>query len=245
MASARQSSIDEKEVAQFNRLAADWWDPNGPMRPLHEMNPVRLDIIADQIALHTGRNRGRRLPFEGLRVLDVGCGAGLVCEPLARLGAAVTGVDAAAQNIEVARAHATQSGLDIDYRHGAVEALEADPFDIVLALEIVEHVADLDAFLAGLRAKCSDDGLVILSTLNRTAKSFAIAIAGAEYMLRLLPRGTHDWRKFLTPEELAHALDRAGFAMKDRRGLVYHPLSRRWSTDGDMSVNYMLSAKAA
>lgn len=235
-------SVDAREVAQFNALAEEWWDPDGPFKPLHALNPVRLDYIADRIAVHHGRNRARGRPFEDLRLLDVGCGGGLVCEPMARLGAQVTGVDAAAKNIGVARHHADQAGLDIDYRHGTAEAMQGERFDVVLALEIVEHVADVPAFLEALHQRCAPGGLLIMSTLNRTSRSFLFAILGAEYVLRLLPRGTHDWRKFIQPEELADHLRQARFQPGHERGMTLLPGSGRWRLSGDLSVNYLISA---
>jgi len=238
-------SVDPGEIAQFDALAARWWDPSGPLRPLHAMNPVRLDFIVNQACRRLGRQRRQRRPLDGVRVLDVGCGGGLACEPLARLGAAVTGVDAAANNIAAARAHAQTMGLDIDYRAEPAEALAGEQFDVVLALEVVEHVADVPAFLGTLRQRCADPGLVVLSTLNRTARSFLTAIVGAEYVVRLLPRGTHDWRKFLTPDELAAKLQAAGFAERDRSGMVMALGSGRWHLSADVSVNYLIAADPA
>ncbi|TBN39841.1 bifunctional 2-polyprenyl-6-hydroxyphenol methylase/3-demethylubiquinol 3-O-methyltransferase UbiG [Paracoccus subflavus] len=240
------TSIDPAEIAKFEAMAAEWWDPRGKFRPLHLMNPLRLDYIADQIAAEFGRDRRSLRPFEGLRVLDIGCGGGLVAEPMARLGAGVVGADAAEANIAVARLHAEQQGLSIDYRATTAEAMaaEGERFDAVLALEIVEHVADPTAFVATCRNLVRPGGLVILSTLNRTAKSFAAAIVGAEWILRWLPRGTHDWNRFITPAELAAMAAAAGLTVEDRRGMVFNPLTFGWSLSGrDLAVNYILTAR--
>ncbi|TVQ54408.1 MAG: bifunctional 2-polyprenyl-6-hydroxyphenol methylase/3-demethylubiquinol 3-O-methyltransferase UbiG [Rhodobacteraceae bacterium] len=250
MPSARRRStmsgtIDAAEVAKFDRMAAAWWDPHGEAAPLHAMNPCRLDYLCAMIAAQFGRDLKAPAPFEGLAILDVGCGGGLVAEPMARLGAAVTGVDAAGEGIAVARAHAAAQGLTIDYRETTAETLVAEgaAFDVVLALEIVEHVADLDAFLAALSGLARPGGLAILSTLNRTPQSFMAAVVGAEWLLRWLPRGTHDWRKFVTPDELSESLTRAGLAPVDRMGMVYAPLSGRWRLDGAaLSANYLMTA---
>lgn len=240
------TSIDPAEIAKFEAMAAEWWDPKGKFRPLHLMNPVRLDYIAAQIAAEFGRDRRDLRPFGGLRVLDIGCGGGLVAEPMARLGASVLGADAAAGNIAVARLHAQQQGLAIDYRATTAEDLAAkgERFDVVLALEIVEHVADPAAFTATCRDLLRPGGLVILSTLNRTVRSFGAAIIGAEWLLRWLPRGTHDWARFITPAELAVMAEGAGLAVVDRRGMVFNPISFGWSlSDRDLSVNYIMTAR--
>lgn len=240
------SSIDPTEIAKFEAMAAEWWDPQGKFRPLHLMNPLRLDYIAAQMAAEFGRDRRGLRPFEGLRVLDIGCGGGLVAEPMARLGADVTGADAAPGNIAMARLHADQQGLAIDYRATTAEALAGagESFDAVLALEIVEHVADPAAFVATCRDLVRPGGLVILSTLNRTARSFGAAIIGAEWVLRWLPRGTHDWDRFITPDELSGMATGAGLAVADRRGMVFNPISFGWSlSDRDLSVNYVLTAR--
>ncbi|MGR3198159.1 MAG: bifunctional 2-polyprenyl-6-hydroxyphenol methylase/3-demethylubiquinol 3-O-methyltransferase UbiG [Paracoccus sp. (in: a-proteobacteria)] len=240
------TSIDPAEIAKFEAMAAEWWDPNGKFRPLHLMNPLRLDYIADQIAAEFGRDRRGLRPFDGLRVLDIGCGGGLVSEPMARLGAEVVGADATEVNIGVARAHADQQGLEIDYRATTAEALAdaAEVFDVVLALEIVEHVADPAAFVATCQRLVRPGGLVIVSTLNRTARSFGAAILGAEWIMRWLPRGTHDWARFITPDELATKAERAGLVVADRRGMVFNPITFGWRlSDRDLSVNYILTAR--
>jgi 2-polyprenyl-6-hydroxyphenyl methylase / 3-demethylubiquinone-9 3-methyltransferase len=239
-------TVDAAEVAKFEAMAAGWWDPDGEAAPLHRLNPCRLDYITAQIAAQFGRDlRGDR-PFAGLRLLDVGCGGGLVAEPMARLGADVAGLDASGASVEAARAHAALSGLAIDYRAETAEALAArgETFDVVLALEIVEHVADVAAFLSALRALAKPGGLVVLSTLNRTAESFAKAVVGAEYVLRWLPRGTHDWRRFVKPDELAAALAAAGLTPVDRTGMVFGPLRGEWRLDArDLGVNYLMTAE--
>ncbi|WP_425500095.1 bifunctional 2-polyprenyl-6-hydroxyphenol methylase/3-demethylubiquinol 3-O-methyltransferase UbiG [Pikeienuella piscinae] len=226
-------------------MAAEWWDPEGKFRPLHAMNPCRLDYIAEQIAAEFGRDRRARRPLEGFALADIGCGGGLTAEPMARLGADVTGFDAAEESLGVARAHASESGLEIDYRAETAEAAAARGarFDIVLALEIVEHVADVPGFLAALSALLKPGGMAILSTLNRTPESFAAAIVGAERILRWLPPGTHDWRKFPTPEELESALGAAGLDVVDAKGMVPDLARGGWRlSDGNMRVNYIMSA---
>lgn len=239
------STVDPAEIAKFEAMAADWWDPLGKFRPLHMMNPVRLDYICAQIGAEFGRDRRGAEPFAGLRILDIGCGGGLLSEPMARLGATVVGADAAERNIPVARLHAEQSGLTIDYRHTTAEALAAagEAFDVVLAMEIVEHVADRQAFVATCRDLLRPGGLLVMSTINRNAKSFLAAIVGAEWVMRWLPRGTHDWSKFLTPDELHALIRQAGLAPVDRKGFVFNPVSWQWSiSDRDLSVNYVAAA---
>ena len=238
------SAVDAAEVAKFEAMAAEWWDPAGKFRPLHQMNPCRLDYIAGQIAAQYGRDRRARRPFDGLSIADIGCGGGLLSEPMARLGAAMTGFDAAAGSIAAARAHAAAVGLEIDYRNEMAEAAVArgETFDAVLALEVVEHVADRAAFLATVSALLKPGGVVILSTLNRTAKAWALAIVGAERVLRWLPAGTHDWAKFPTPAELEAEDAAAGLATVDAQGMVLNPLRGEWRLDpADLSVNYIMT----
>lgn len=240
-----ETTIDPAEVAKFEAMAAEWWDPNGKFRPLHMLNPCRLDYITRQIAAEFDRDIAADRPFQGLRLLDIGCGGGLLSEPMARLGAEVVGADAAGGNIPVARIHAEAQGLDIDYRHTTAEALAAagEVFDIVLNMEVVEHVADPAAYLAACHSLLRPGGLMVCSTLNRTARSFALAIVGAEYVLRWLPRGTHDWSRFITPDELFGLLRAAGLDPVDRTGFVFNPLSQRWRlSPRDLSVNYVTTS---
>ncbi|MFP4045164.1 MAG: bifunctional 2-polyprenyl-6-hydroxyphenol methylase/3-demethylubiquinol 3-O-methyltransferase UbiG [Rhodosalinus sp.] len=242
---AAQTTVDAGEVAKFEAMAAEWWDPNGKFKPLHMLNPCRLDYITAQIAAEFGRDLADARPFAGLRLLDIGCGGGLLSEPMARLGAEVVGVDAAARNIPVAQAHAAQSGLEIDYRHGAAEALAAagERFDVVLNMEVVEHVPDPAAFLKACQQLLKPGGLMVCSTINRNAKSFAMAIVGAEYVMRWLPKGTHEWRKFITPDELYGYLEQAGLKPVDRKGFVFNPVSWSWAiSPRDLSVNYVTAS---
>ena len=239
------TTVDPSEIAKFEAMAAEWWDPNGKFKPLHMMTPVRLDYVTTQIAEEYDRDLEHALPFTGLRILDIGCGGGLLCEPMARLGATVVGVDAGGSNIPVARAHAQQSGLDIDYRHTTAEAMgdAGELFDVILNMEVVEHVADPLAYLTACQRLVKPGGLHLCSTINRNAKSFAAAIVGAEFIMRWLPKGTHDWAKFITPDELYALLRQAGLDPVDRKGFQFNPVSWRWSlSDRDLSVNYVTAA---
>ena len=240
-----QTTVDPAEVAKFEAMAAEWWDPKGKFKPLHMLNPCRLDYITSQIAAEFDRDLSAESPFAGLRLLDIGCGGGLLSEPMARLGATVVGVDAAERNIPVAQAHAAQSGLDIDYRHNTAEALAAagEQFDIVLNMEVVEHVADPLAYLTACAQLLKSGGLHICSTLNRNPKSFMMAIVGAEHVMRWLPKGTHDWKKFITPDELFDLLSKSGVTPVDRKGMVFNPITWSWSlSDRDLSVNYVTAS---
>ncbi len=242
---ATQISVDAAEIAKFEAIAAEWWDPNGKFKPLHMLNPCRLDYIISQICAEFGRDQKDGLPFEGLRVLDIGCGGGLLCEPMARLGAEVVGVDAAARNIPVAEAHARQSGLTIDYRIGTAEGLVAknEVFDIVLNMEVVEHVADPFAYLTACQKLLRPSGLMVCSTINRNSKSYLFAIFGAEYVMRWLPKGTHEWSKFITPDELYRLISVAGLSPVDKTGFVFNPLTWQWKlSDRDLSVNYVTAS---
>jgi 2-polyprenyl-6-hydroxyphenyl methylase/3-demethylubiquinone-9 3-methyltransferase len=240
-------TIDQAEVARFSRLAGQWWDPRGPMAALHKFNPVRLAYIRDHAAAHFGRDAKALDGLAGLRVLDIGCGGGILSEPLARLGASVTGADPSGSNIAVAQQHAVQSGLTIDYRNTGAEALAeaGESFDVVLAMEVVEHVTDVGLFVAVAAAMVTPGGLLFVATLNRTVKSFALAIVGAEYILRWLPRGTHQWDKFVTPNELEIAIEQSGLAMTGQTGVIYNLLADRWQLSPDMDVNYMVVAEKA
>jgi 2-polyprenyl-6-hydroxyphenyl methylase / 3-demethylubiquinone-9 3-methyltransferase len=239
------NTVDPSEIAKFEAMAAEWWDLNGKFKPLHMMNPVRLDYITRQIAAEFGRDLTAPAPFAGLRLLDIGCGGGLLCEPMARLGAVVVGADAAARNIPVAQVHAVQSGLEIDYRHTTAEALAAagEQFDVVLNMEVVEHVADPLGYLTACQQLLKPGGLHICSTINRNPKSFAMAIVGAEWVMRWLPKGTHEWAKFITPDELFALLEKAELVPVDRKGFVFNPLRFTWAiSDRDLSVNYVTAA---
>lgn len=239
------TTIDPAEVAKFEAMAAEWWDPNGKFKPLHMLNPCRLDYITGQIAAEFDRDLAAPSPFAGLRLLDIGCGGGLLSEPMARLGAQVVGADAAARNIPVAQVHAEQSGLTIDYRHTSAEDMAAagERFDVVLNMEVIEHVADPPAYLAACHALLKPGGLMICSTINRNPKSWLMAIVGAEHVMRWLPKGTHEWSKFITPDELETMLRAVGFAPLDRKGMVFNPIRWSWSlSDRDLSVNYVTAS---
>lgn len=239
------TTIDPAEVAKFEAMAAEWWDPAGKFKPLHLMNPCRLDYITTQIAAEFDRDLTTPAPFAGLRILDIGCGGGLLSEPMARLGATVVGADAAPRNIPVAQVHAEQSGLTIDYRHTTAEDMAAagEQFDVVLNMEVVEHVADPLAYLTACQQLLKPGGLMICSTLNRNPKSFVMAIIGAEWVMRWLPKGTHDWAKFITPDELVALIRNAGLDPVDKKGMVFNPVSWRWAlSDRDLSVNYVTAS---
>jgi 2-polyprenyl-6-hydroxyphenyl methylase/3-demethylubiquinone-9 3-methyltransferase len=244
---ASSSTVDAAEVARFAALAAEWWDPRGKMAPLHKFNPVRLAYIRDQLVGHFGRDGKRLDSLKGLRILDIGCGGGVLSEPLARLGASVVGADPASANIAVARRHAASSHLSIDYRCTTAEDLadSNERFDVVLAMEVVEHVIDVPAFVRRCAEMVNPDGLMVVATLNRTLKSFALAIVGAEYILRWLPRGTHQWDKFVTPNELEIALQDAGLEVLGRKGMIYDLLADSWRLAGDTDVNYLVTATKA
>ena len=247
MPEPRRSTIDAGEVERFSALAAEWWNPNGKFRPLHKFNPVRLAYIRDQIATRFGRDPRAAQPFEGLRILDIGCGGGLLCEPMARLGAEVVGADASSTNIEVAKLHAAEAGVTVDYRATTAEDLAAagEKFDVVLNMEVVEHVADIDLFVGKCGEMVKPGGIMFVATINRTLKALGLSIIGAEYVLRWLPRGTHKFGKLVRPEELERALTGAGLAVTDRSGVIYNPLADRWQRSKDLDVNYMVLAEKA
>jgi len=243
---ALDRTVDDAELAKFAAIAEEWWDPDGKFRPLHKFNPIRLGLLRDRIADHFGRDPKSSRPLEGLTVADIGCGGGLLAEPMARLGASVTGIDATERNVEVARVHAEQMGLTIDYRFATAGDLAAEKrvFDVVLNMEVIEHVADRDAFLADCAQLVRPGGLMFLATLNRTPKSYLFAIVGAEYVLRWLPRGTHDWRRFVRPSELAAPLRQAGMSMTEATGVVFNPIKDQWSLSSrDLDVNYVAIAE--
>ena len=239
------ASIDSAEVAKFSAIAAEWWDPAGKFAPLHKFNPVRLSFIRTEAAGYFGRDGRSLRPFEGLSLLDIGCGGGLLSEPMARLGFAVTGADASEKNIGTAHAHAAQSGLPITYRAATAEALVAEglSFDVMLNMEVVEHVADVAAYLEACARLVKPGGLTFVATLNKTLKSLALAKIGAEYVLGWLPRGTHDWNRFVPPAELKKSLERAGLNILKTQGVSFDPLSWDWRLSSDVDVNYMIVAK--
>ncbi len=239
------TTIDPAEIDKFQRMADEWWNPEGKFKPLHMLNPCRLDYITSQIAAEFDRDLAAPKPFAGLRLLDIGCGGGLLSEPMARLGATVVGADAAERNIPVARLHAEQSGLTIDYRHTSAEALAAagERFDVVLNMEVVEHVADPLAYLTACQELLKPGGLMVCSTLNRNPKSFMMAIVGAEYVMRWLPKGTHEWSKFITPDELYALIRQAGLDPVDKKGFVFNPVTWSWSISArDLSCNYVTAS---
>ena len=240
-----ETTVDPAEIAKFQAMAESWWDPQGKFKPLHMLNPCRLDYICAQITAEFGRDPAGERPFQGLRLLDIGCGGGLLSEPMARLGADVTGADAAERNIPVARLHAEASGLAIDYRHTTAEALAAagERFDVILNMEVVEHVPEPLTYLTACRDLLNPGGLMICSTLNRNPKSFIMAIIGAEWVMRWLPKGTHDWARFITPDELFDLLRRAGLDPVDRQGMVFNPVAWSWSLSSrDLSCNYVTAS---
>ncbi|MCF2871449.1 bifunctional 2-polyprenyl-6-hydroxyphenol methylase/3-demethylubiquinol 3-O-methyltransferase UbiG [Octadecabacter sp. G9-8] len=245
MTNPSTTTVDPAEIAKFEAMAAEWWDLEGKFKPLHMLNPTRLDYITQQIASEFDRDLKGDKPFAGLRILDIGCGGGLLCEPMARLGATVVGADAAERNIPVAQVHAEQSGLEIDYRFTTAEAMAADgeQFDVVLNMEVVEHVADPLSYLTACHDLLKPGGLHICSTINRNPKSFAMAIVGAEYVMRWLPKGTHEWNKFITPDELFDLMKNAGLSPVDRKGFKFNFLQFTWSISAsDLSVNYVTAA---
>lgn len=237
-------TLDEGEVARFGAMAEEWWDPEGKFRPLHALNPVRLTFIRDALCAHNDLDGVSSRSLEGLKIADIGCGGGLLCEPLARLGAKMTGLDPAPDTIAAARAHADGQGLEITYLAERAETLvkSRKRFDAVLAMEVIEHVPDVPAFIKVATSLVNPSGLLLLSTINRTLQSYALAIVGAEYVLRWMPVGTHRWDRFVTPNELASACTGAGLQETIRKGMVFNPLAGSWSLSADTDVNYLMAA---
>ena len=240
-----ETTINPDEIAKFAAMAEEWWDPTGKFKPLHKFNPVRLGYIREKAIAHFGRDGTKRRPFEGLRILDIGCGGGLLSEPMARLGADVVGIDAGEKNIRIAKLHADQSGLEIDYRATTAEALAAsgEQFDIVLNMEVVEHVDNVPLYMKSCADLVAPGGLLFTATINRTLRAYALAIVGAERVLRWLPKGTHDYAKFLTPEEISALVTRNGLKVVEKTGVVFHPLADEWRQSRDTGINYMVLAE--
>lgn len=240
--SVENGSVDPIEMEKFRAMANEWWDPEGKFKPLHKINPLRVEYIRNNVSQHFNLDKNSLLPFSGLKVLDIGCGGGLLCEPMARLGATVTGIDVLSENIEIAKIHSEETSLSITYRKASIEELvsENKEFDIILNMEVVEHVVNIEDFLANCANTVSQNGLLFFSTLNRTPKSFLLAIIGAEYILRWLPRGTHDWKKFIKPSEITNILLKAEIEVRDLTGVTFNPLNGLWSANtSDLEVNYM------
>jgi len=247
-ATAVGATVDPDEVAFFAKIADSWWDPHGPFKPLHQLNPTRLTYIRREVTAHFGLDEKATAPFKGLRLLDIGCGGGLISEPMCRLGADVVAVDASEKNIKTASVHAEAGGLEIDFRNTTAEALAeaGEQFDVIVNMEVIEHVADVDAYLAACRKLLKPEGIMLLSTINRTAKAYLFAIIGAERVMRWLPVGAHDWNKFITPVELADFSEKAGFAPTEATGFVFNPFGGKWRlSDSDFSVNYAMAAKGS
>jgi len=241
-----ETTANPEEVARFTAMADAWWDPTGKFRPLHQLNPARIQFIKDNVCRHFGLDANADLPFKGLDVLDVGCGGGLLSEPMARLGANMTSIDAGEKNVEIAKIHAAQTGLDIDYRNALPEQLAAEGkrFDVVLNMEVIEHVADPELFMAASSSVLKDNGCMVLSTMNRNIKSLLLGKVAAEYLLRWLPVGTHDWKKFMKPSELARLVRPHGLEFTDLQGMVYNPFKDVWSlSKTDLDVNYLAFAE--
>ncbi len=237
------TTINTKEIQKFSNLAEEWWDVNGKFKPLHMFNPIRIEYILDQIYNHYRIDKNKKNSLQNLKILDIGCGGGLISEPMARLGASVTGIDASEKNIKVALIHSKKNNLNINYINKSPEQLdEKNQFDIILNLEVVEHVDNLDLYLASCYNLLKKNGLMFTATLNRTLTSYIKAIIGAEYILRWLPIGTHDWNKFIKPEELERLLINKNFSTKDLKGLEFNPINKKWKKSENLSVNYIISS---
>lgn len=245
MSAEARTTIDQVEVDRFSAMAAEWWDPTGKFKPLHKINPVRLAYIRDHVSAHFGRDPKAHRPLEGLRILDIGCGGGLLSEPVARMGADVLGADASERNIGIASTHAAQTGVKVDYRAVTAESLAAagETFDVVLNMEVVEHVADVEFFISTCASMVRPGGLMLVSTINRTFKAAALAIVGAEYVLGWLPRGTHQYEKLVRPEELEAPLKTSGMEVVEMKGVFFNPLQNQWNLSADIDVNYMVLAR--
>lgn len=244
MSEAAKTTIDQAEVDRFTAMAAEWWNPAGKFKPLHKFNPVRIRYIRDKAAAHFGRDANSHKPLEGLRILDIGCGGGLLSEPMARMGATVIGADASERNIGIASTHAAQTGVAVDYRAVTAEQLaaEGEKFDIILNMEVVEHVSDVDFFITTCASMVKPGGMMFVATINRTMKAMALAIIGAERVLRWLPKGTHQYEKLVRPEELEKPLTASGMQIDERTGVFFNPLMNQWNLSKDMDVNYMMLA---
>ena len=239
------TSVDPQEIEQFTRIAEEWWDPTGKFKPLHDINPLRIGYIREQACAHFNRDTDTIRPLQGIKLLDIGCGGGLISEPISRIGTETTGIDAGEKNISVAKLHAEKTGAQVNYLNTTAEQLvdKKDRFDIVLALEIIEHVTDPYDFIATCAALVAPGGLLIMSTINRTPQAYIKAIVGAEYVLRLLPRGTHQWRKFVKPSEMAAGFRRAGLQQRHATGMILNPLKWQWQlSEHDLSVNYLMTS---
>lgn len=246
---AKSKSVDPKEIANFAAMADEWWDETGKFKPLHKFNPIRIGYIRDQVIenfkINLEDGPSQLKPFKGLRFLDIGCGGGLLTEPMARLGAEIVAADASETNINVASLHSKNMGLEVDYRHTTAEDLAAsdEKFDVILNMEVIEHVADLEGFAKACCQMLKPGGIMFIATLNRTFKSYTFAIIGAEYVLRWLPRGTHNWKKFLRPSEVVKLIRANGLSVQDMAGASYNPVQDSWRLSKDMSINYMLTTQ--
>lgn len=247
LSAPQAASIDDAEIAKFSAMAEEWWDVNGKFKPLHRLNPTRIAYIRDKVAAHYNRDISKPYPLKGISIVDIGCGGGLLSEPMARLGASVTGIDASEKNIQISSLHAEQEEITVDYRHTSAESLAAEGagYDVVLVMEIIEHVADVESFMRAVTQLAKPGALVFVATMNRTLKAYAMAILGAEYILRWLPRGTHDWNKFLRPSEINNLFATNNVQLQELKGVSYTPFTGQWQLSDDISVNYMMMGTKA